>query len=540
MIEKCRALWQVLSLKLVLLSSLSACTTILILHTFTMALQLDSSNSASLAQGAVWFSVAFIGFVVVQLTFQRSVIRLTETTIKTVRLDILDAVRHARLQMIEQFGQERILSAIAYDANTLSQLNQFVALSVGHLFTVIAALIYMFVVAPMGALLALGLIALAVTAYCLRFACIHQGYERAREAEDSFFTHLHDLLMGIREVKQNAVRNDSLYQEHLTRDATAVQHNKIMAECRFAHNQLMLMAALYLLAAVAVFVAPLWFALSPQQSISFVIITLFMVSPFHSSMELFRVLSQLQVSQQKLAEIKQLASEAGEQSVVPSNVSFSHRLTLHKLMFEYQQGFTVGPVNLEVNQGDIVFISGGNGSGKTTFMRLLSGLYAPRSGQIWLDNTQLDDAQLLAYRQLFSGISADSVVFADRYGQPMHEALINQWLDKLALSDKVQFRDGRFTNTRLSTGQMKRLALVQALMEERPILVLDEFAANIDPESRQVFYRQWLPTLKAMGKTLFVITHDEAYFDCCDCHYLMRDGQLHPYPAQSLSLVKSH
>ncbi|WP_054016305.1 ATP-binding cassette domain-containing protein [Pseudoalteromonas sp. R3] len=540
MIDKCKALWQVLSLKLVLLSSLSACTTIFILHTFTMALQLDSTNSANLMQGALWFAVAFCAFVVVQLTFQRSVIRLTETTIKKVRLDILDAVRHARLQMVEQFGQERILSAIAYDANTLSQLNQFVALSVGHLFTVLAALIYMFVIAPMGALLALGLMAVAVIVYCLRFAGIHQGYERAREAEDSFFTHLHDLLMGIREVKQNATRNDSLYREYLSRDATEVQHNKILAECRFAHNQLMLMAALYLLAAVAVFVAPLWFALSPQQSISFVIITLFIVSPFHSSMELFRVLSQLQVSQDKLAEIKQLASDASEDDAAFSQASFSHQLTLQKLTFEYQQGFAVGPINLTVNRGDIVFISGGNGSGKTTFMRLLSGLYTPKSGQVWLDNAALDKGQLLTYRQLFAGISADSVVFANRYGQPMGEETINQWLERLELSDKVQFREGQFTNIRLSTGQLKRLAMVQALMEERPILVLDEFAANIDPQSRQVFYRQWLPTLKAMGKTLFVITHDEAYFDCCDCHYLMRDGQLHPYPAQTLSLVKSH
>ncbi|TMP39824.1 ATP-binding cassette domain-containing protein [Pseudoalteromonas rubra] len=540
MIDKCKALWQVLSFKLVLLSSLSACSTIFILHTFTMALQLDSTNSANLMQGALWFVVAFCAFVVVQLTFQRSVIRLTETTIKEVRLDILDAVRRARLQMVEQFGQERILSAIAYDANTLSQLNQFVALSVGHLFTVLAALVYMFVIAPVGALLALGLMAVAVIVYCLRFAGIHQGYERAREAEDSFFTHLHDLLMGILEVKQNATRNDSLYQEYLSRDANKVQHNKIMAECRFAHNQLMLMAALYLLAAVAVFVAPLWFALSPQQSISFVIITLFIVSPFHSSMELFRVLSQLQVSQDKLAEIKQLASDASEDNAAFNQASFSHQLTLQKLTFEYQQGFAVGPINLTVNRGDIVFISGGNGSGKTTFMRLLSGLYTPKSGQVWLDNVALDKEQLLAYRQLFAGISADSVVFANRYGQPMGEETINQWLERLELSDKVQFRAGRFTNTRLSTGQLKRLAMVQALMEERPILVLDEFAANIDPQSRQVFYRQWLPTLKAMGKTLFVITHDEAYFECCDCHYLMRDGQLHPYPAQALSLVKSH
>jgi putative ATP-binding cassette transporter len=85
-------------------------------------------------------------------------------------------------------------------------------------------------------------------------------------------------------------------------------------------------------------------------------------------------------------------------------------------------------------------------------------------------------------------------------------------------------RNGAFTTTDLSTGQRKRLALVHAYLERRPIMVLDEWAADQDPTFRRIFYTEILPDLKRQGKTLIVISHDDRYFNAADRYIRLEDG----------------
>ncbi|HDQ9227857.1 TPA: cyclic peptide transporter, partial [Pseudomonas aeruginosa] len=89
-------------------------------------------------------------------------------------------------------------------------------------------------------------------------------------------------------------------------------------------------------------------------------------------------------------------------------------------------------------------------------------------------------------------------------------------LKRLEIAHKVSVSDGSFTTTDLSTGQRKRLALVNAWIEKRPVLVFDEWAADQDPTFRRIFYTELLPELKRMGKTIIVISHDDRYFDSAD------------------------
>ena len=70
------------------------------------------------------------------------------------------------------------------------------------------------------------------------------------------------------------------------------------------------------------------------------------------------------------------------------------------------------------------------------------------------------------------------------------------------------------------------MALALALAEDRPVLLLDEWAADQDPATRERFYRQILPTLKQTGKTIIAVTHDERYFDCADVRYHMDEGRM--------------
>ena len=77
-------------------------------------------------------------------------------------------------------------------------------------------------------------------------------------------------------------------------------------------------------------------------------------------------------------------------------------------------------------------------------------------------------------------------------------------------------RTGEFNTVDLSTGQRKRLALIVSLLEKRPILLLDEWAADQDPEFRRKFYFDLLPALHRAGVTVVVVTHDDRYLDEMD------------------------
>jgi len=180
-----------------------------------------------------------------------------------------------------------------------------------------------------------------------------------------------------------------------------------------------------------------------------------------------------------------------------------------------------------VNRGEILFIAGDNGCGKTTMIKLLLGLYAPRAGELLLNGEAVGDGSRDDYRQLFTTIFADYFLFEDLLkGSQDIPVEAGRYLERLEIAHKVSLHGQEFSTTDLSTGQRKRLALVQAWLEKRPVLVFDEWAADQDPEFRRIFYTELLPELRAQGKTLIVISHDDRYFNVADRLLRMRAGQI--------------
>ena len=221
---------------------------------------------------------------------------------------------------------------------------------------------------------------------------------------------------------------------------------------------------------------------------------------------------------------------------------FSH-LALHGVTHRYyhersDEVFELGPIDLNFEPGSVTFIVGGNGSGKTTLAKLLVGLYVPESGEVFLDGERIEDGNRDRYRQLFSAIFADFHLFERLLERPRPalDKTGNRLLQRLHLQHKVKVIDGafasqalspgHFTTEALSQGQRKRLALVAACLEERPFLVFDEWAADQDPAFKEVFYRELLPELKAQGKAVLVISHDDRYFHLGDRLLKLEEGQL--------------
>lgn len=121
----------------------------------------------------------------------------------------------------------------------------------------------------------------------------------------------------------------------------------------------------------------------------------------------------------------------------------------------------------------------------------------------------------------------DFHLFDKLYGIPdLDKAQVDYWLEKMWMQHKVEFRDGGFTSTSLSTGQRQRLAFIAAILEDKPILILDEFTADQAPAFRKYFYETLLSELKGMGKTVIAVTHDDHYFHVADKILKMDEGKI--------------
>jgi putative ATP-binding cassette transporter len=212
---------------------------------------------------------------------------------------------------------------------------------------------------------------------------------------------------------------------------------------------------------------------------------------------------------------------------------FRDKLELQNLTHTYHRedentGYTLGPIDLTIRRGEMIFVTGGNGSGKTTFAKLISGLYAPQDGEILLDGQPITDQTRDHYSQNFSIIFYDFYLFESLLGLQAAEldTKANEYLEKLKLNHKVRVKDGAFDTLELSQGQRKRLALLTAYLEDRPIYIFDEWAADQDPYFKQVFYFNLLPELKSKGKTVLVITHDDRYFHLADRIIKLTNGKI--------------
>lgn len=208
-------------------------------------------------------------------------------------------------------------------------------------------------------------------------------------------------------------------------------------------------------------------------------------------------------------------------------------LSLAGVRYRYRRDFddeefTLGPLDLEIREGETLFVTGGNGAGKTTLLKLICGLYVPDAGRILWRGEEVTDQNRETYRGFFSVVFSDFYLFDALFGLESYglEERAHQYLRQLHLHGKVTVKDGRFSTVDLSQGQRKRLALLTAYLEDRPIYIFDEWAADQDRTFKEVFYRQLLPDLAARGKTVIVISHDDAWYGTADRLVKLQNGGL--------------
>jgi putative ATP-binding cassette transporter len=268
----------------------------------------------------------------------------------------------------------------------------------------------------------------------------------------------------------------------------------------------------------------------------YTLIFLYMMAPLEIVLAMFPTLGRAGVALDKVEAMGiSLAKEsAQDEAMTMAKPERSwEKLELIGVTHSYHQeqensSFILGPLNLAFHAGEIVFMAGGNGSGKTTFAKLLTGLYVPEDGEIKLDGLKITDDTRESYRQHFSAIFSDFYLFESLLGleSPNLDDQAQDYLGQLQLNHKVKVENGKFSTTALSQGQRKRLALLTTYLEDRPFYVFDEWAADQDPLFKDIFYNQLLPGLKAKGKTVLVISHDSSYYYLADRIIKLEYGKL--------------
>jgi putative pyoverdin transport system ATP-binding/permease protein len=271
-----------------------------------------------------------------------------------------------------------------------------------------------------------------------------------------------------------------------------------------------------------VFVPYAWTRLEPLQLTAYILILLFMIGPLLIVMGSVPAFSRAKIALAKLAELDlSLDKFPAEAEADNAPATPLHDLTFSHVKHSYGDGdnnFVLGPIDLNLRAGELVFLTGGNGSGKTTLAKVLTGLYVPEDGELSFNGQPLTDANRDSFRQNFSTVFSDGFIFETLLGldKPELDQEARDYLAQFQIDHKVQVKDGVLSTIDLSQGQRKRLALLTAYLENRPVYVFDEWAADQDPQFREVFYYQLLPGLIAKGKTVIVISHDDRYYHVAD------------------------
>jgi putative pyoverdin transport system ATP-binding/permease protein len=390
--------------------------------------------------------------------------------------------------------------------------------------------------------------ALAIAFYLALLTPAMNRLEAARAGQDRLVGHVRSLIDGFRELRQHRPRRLGFLARAIEPAAAAVRDESIAGETFFSTAIGWSELAFFGFLGFLVFVLPALHPIDRGTIAGAVLVVLYIMGPLDVILTWLPALGRAQTSLRRIDELLpalDAASGVDDPAAAVVAPPFRTSIRLDNVAYAYrpgdesERGFALGPVDLELRPGEITVLAGGNGSGKTTLVKVLTGLYPPQAGSVQVDGRPVTDDDREAYRQLFSVVFADGHLLQQLDGleRPGLDADARAGLERLGLAAKVRVADGRYSTTALSQGQRGRLALLTACLEDRPVYVFDEWAANQDLHFRRAFYREILPALRAAGKALLVISHDETFYDVADRVVRLRDGRIvdgaapaHPLP----------
>ncbi|MCO7572941.1 cyclic peptide export ABC transporter [Pseudomonas chlororaphis] len=489
----------------------------------------------------------FIGLSVVALAFRNGATLFPAYAnmklMTRLRIALCQKILSSPLEEVDRRGPPNVLTLLTTD---IPQLNATLLVMPVML---VEATVFMFGLAYLAYLswtvfaLTLALLVLGAMLYVFLFLGGVKFTGRVRDEFTAFNEHTHGLVFGLKELKLNGIRRRWFGRSAIKESSTRVARFNFIEHLWYLGAENMGLVTQSLLIGSLVFALPLLTLTDSQVLTASVLTVMYILGPLGLLISTMPVVAQGRIAITRLADFGFLINEHHAEQGEPetSNVlRLEHKkhwqeITLKGVVMNYrgadaESGFALGPVDLTINSGELIYIIGGNGCGKSTLVKALCGLYVPQSGQILLDGVAVTDDNRSDYRDLFSAVFSDFHLFnrlIGPEGEEVNPDLAQKYLGALGLADKIKIEGlGYSTTKELSYGQQKRLALVCAYMEDRPVYVLDEWAADQDPPFKRFFYEELLPELKRRGKTILIITHDDQYFQLADRVIKLLDGHI--------------
>jgi putative pyoverdin transport system ATP-binding/permease protein len=479
-------------------------------------------------------------------------IRITQDAIYQLRAQLSSGVVSAPLERLERLGTHRLLAALTEDVRSLSQAVTAIPNFCVDIVTIVGCLVFLATVSgPIFAITVAGtaLSILGVETFLRR---VRRLYRESREGEDALLRSFQSALVGIKELKLHRGRRRDFMDRHLLGAAGALREQNVAAGSRFSVAQGYGRSVQLLAMAAILFVLARALKLRPEVISAYVMVTMYLAVPMQSFMSRIPDLLRGGVALGKIRAMNLSMHNSDDESRLPySNRpnAIEARLELTNVSYTYHgemapafphgpggpppgpkpgPGFRLGPLDLVFKPGQISFVVGGNGSGKSTLAKLLTGLYVPETGFVTLNGEKIGHHNIEWFRQNCSAVFTDFHLFEDYLGfdRAGIDDEVRHYLRELQLEHKVTVQNGRLSTVALSQGQRKRLALLTALLDDRPVYLFDEWAADQEPRFREVFYAEILPGLARRGKTVIVITHDDRYFHCADQIVKLDFGQI--------------
>ncbi|WP_459209762.1 cyclic peptide export ABC transporter [Aquimarina rhabdastrellae] len=466
----------------------------------------------------VW-TVAFT--YLINITFQRWLNKHVFSMLYANEKKLFEKILRSPLSSLEKHGSQRFYTAMN-DLRTFSTLPFAVTHTITSILMLVLGIGYMYTLSAISATIVIGIIILVAGCYFMIMNTMSKKVEILRGNNDQYYGFVRDLIAGFKELKLSLSRRENIMGKYLVPNRDKSEELDFQVNYVFLSINLISQYGLYLVIAAILFGLPALGFLEREDVIAYVVVILFLSGPINNLINLQQTYTSIIVANKRIKNFaKDFQANDKEEKLQVINQPMNS-LKFKGIYFNYQdsnneKAFSLGPINLEITKGEVVFIVGGNGSGKSTFINILTGLYEPTGGNVILNdtkniniNSELQDSMTTVF--------TNNHLFSNNYenykleGNTEYESLLKiMKLDNVVTDDKEESARRNF-----SKGQSKRMSMIFALLEKKPILILDEWAADQDPHFRKYFYEELIPSLKKEGKTIIAVTHDDAYFHHAD------------------------
>lgn len=482
-----------------------------------------SGNEEFLKDYMIIVFLSAIGYAyLLNIIFQKGLNKYAFKILYENEKNLFNQILTAPLKTLEKFGTQRFYTAME-DLRIFSNLPYTVTHTVSSLLMLVLGVVYMFTLSPISAGIVLVLIILVAVCYFIVMNSMSNQVGRLRKFNEDYYKYVNDLILGFKELKLSASRRKNIMEKYLDPNRDDSEDLDFKVNYVFLSINMISQYGLYVVIAAILFGLPALGLLEREDVIAYVVVILFISGPINNLINLQQMYTRFMVANKRIKNfMKDFQIDDEVMNPIQNEDHKFQSLEFKNISFNYEskneeKTFALGPINLKINQGEVLFIVGGNGSGKSTFINILTGLYNPSKGDIILNNSTSTNIKDDLHDSI-SAIFTNNHIFSNNYdnydlenNKEYSELLKIMELNQVVTDDKEESARRKF-----SKGQSKRMSMIFALLEKKPILILDEWAADQDPHFRKFFYQKLIPKLKSEGKTIIAVTHDDAYFHLAD------------------------